>query len=314
MNATSLSRRDACRMIAAGTVGLTLSPTFSGAAEKSAQKKFRFNYILASSLYGTLPVEVVLEQAPKTGAQWLDIWPKVHGNQREQMEEMGHDKFAELLRKYKVRLGCISRYDLGPFGLQEEMKVAKKFGARLLICHSRGPKNLEGEDLKKGVAEFLENLKPHIAAAEEQGVVIGIENHSASLIHTPDSIRYFNDGIRSKNIGLALAPYHLPQDPGLIAQLIDDLGPRLAHFYAWEHGKGSMTKLPKEEEMLQLPGYGSLDFKPILASLKKINFQGWTSIFMHPVPRGIPILPTAEECTAAINKSRDYLERCLAKA
>ncbi|MCA9443401.1 MAG: sugar phosphate isomerase/epimerase, partial [Candidatus Omnitrophica bacterium] len=64
-------------------------------------------------------------------------------------------------------------------------------------------------------------------------------------------------------------------------------------------------------EMKQLPGYGELDFVPILAALKKINYAGWTSIFMHPVPRGIPILPTAAEVTAAINRSREYLEDCL---
>ena len=33
---------------------------------------------------------------------------------------------------------------------------------------------------------------------------------------------------------------------------------------------------------------------------------------MHPVPRGIPILDTAEEVTAEINRARRYLESCLA--
>ena len=34
-------------------------------------------------------------------------------------------------------------------------------------------------------------------------------------------------------------------------------------------------------------------FVPIVAALKKIRYAGWTSVFMHPVPRGIPILPTS---------------------
>jgi hypothetical protein len=46
--------------------------------------------------------------------------------------------------------------------------------------------------------------------------------------------------------------------------------------------------------------------------LADIHYQGWTEIFMHPVPRGIPILPTAAEVTAEINRSRAYLEKCLA--
>ena len=85
----------------------------------------------------------------------------------------------------------------------------------------------------------------------------------------------------------------------------------MVHFYAWEHGKGAMKKLPKEEEMEQLPGFGSLDFVPIVRALKETRYEGWPSIFMHPVPRGIPILPTAREVTDAVNRSRRYLEECL---
>jgi len=82
-------------------------------------------------------------------------------------------------------------------------------------------------------------------------------------------------------------------------------------FYAWQHGNGCMTRLPKQEELLQLPGRGPLDFTPLLKALREIQYQGWTEIFMHPVPRGIPILETAEEVTNEINRSREYLAECL---
>ena len=111
----------------------------------------------------------------------------------------------------------------------------------------------------------------------------------------------------SPSLGIALAPYHLPQDPEQLGKLIEDLGDRLLHFYAWEHGHGCMTKLPKEEELLQLPARGELEFGRIVAALNAIQFAGWTEIFMHPVPRGIPILPTASEVTAEINRNRRFL-------
>ena len=74
-----------------------------------------------------------------------------------------------------------------------------------------------------------------------------------------------------------------------------------------------MKKLPKEEELLQMPGRGELDFTPLFAALKNINYKGWTEIFMHPVPRGIPILETTAEVTAEINRARKYINTCLAK-
>jgi hypothetical protein len=49
----------------------------------------------------------------------------------------------------------------------------------------------------------------------------------------------------------------------------------------------------------------------LLSALKRINYSGWTEIFMHPVPRGIPILETAAAVTAEINRSRAYLEKLL---
>jgi hypothetical protein len=45
-----------------------------------------------------------------------------------------------------------------------------------------------------------------------------------------------------------------------------------------------------------------------------MKYSGWTEIFMHPVPRGIPILETASAVTAEINRSRDYLNKLLSDA
>ena len=163
---------------------------------------------------------------------------------------------------------------------------------------------------KASVRTFFEKMKPQIAAAEKAGVTIGIENHGESY----DAIRRFAEAATSKHIGVALAPYHLkPEKPEEIARLITDLGDKLVHFYAWQHGMGCMKKLPKAQELLQMPGRGKLDFVPILAAMKKIRYAGWTEIFMHPVPRGIPILPTAAETTKEINRARRYLTTCLAK-
>ena len=299
----AVTRREFCAALGAGVAAAAL------AGEK--QEGFQLRYILGSSLYGRLKLEDILPEIRKTGAEHIDIWPEGHANQREQMEAMGHEKFAGLLQQHGVKLGILTRYDLGPFGLKPEMAVAKKLGASMLISGCGGPKGLRGDDLKAAAAKFIEQMKPHVAAAEEAGLVLGIENHGNTLLDSPDAVRRFADAVRSKHIGVALAPYHLPQDAAALGKLIEDLGERLVHFYAWQHGKGCMTKLPKEEELLQMPGRGPLDFTPLVAALKKIGYRGWTEVFMHPVPRGIPILPTAAEVTAEVVKAQRYLEGCL---
>lgn len=260
-------------------------------------------------MYGYLYLGEILPEVAKCGASHIDIWPKRHGNQREQLADMGEELFQSLLDRHDVSLGCITQYALGPFRLQDEMRLAQRLGCHTMVTGGSGPKNLKGTELKKAVGQFLEKMKPHLAVAEETGVTIAIENHGNNLIDSPDSLKYLVELRPSRNIGVALAPYHLPQDPELLSGLIRELGDAIQVFYAWEHGDGCMTRLPKEQELKQMPGRGPLDFGPLVQALADIQYAGWTEIFMHPVPRGIPILETAAEVTAEINRSRDYLEK-----
>ena len=275
-------------------------------------QEFCLRYILGSCMYGTTSLGQILPQVHVAGAEHIDVWPRVHGDQREQIDAMGEERFAALLTEHRVSLGISTRFDLGPFGLQEEMAFAGRFSAKMLVTGSKGPKGLEGAALKAAVQVFADQLKPHIEAAAEQNVVIAIENHGSALIESPDSMKWLVELCASPYLGIALAPYHLPDDAQMIAQLIEDLGEGLALFYGWQHGMGCHEKRPKEEELMQLPGRGQLDFTPLMAALKKIGYAGWTEIFMHPVPRGIPILATVDAVTAQINRARGYLEECLA--
>lgn len=295
------TRRQFCGIMAAATCVPPLA----------AAEPFRLRYALASCMYGTMDLSVILPEVLKIGAEHIDLWPRVHGNQREQVEAMGHEKFASLLQEHGVKLGVITRYDLGPFKLTDEMNLLKKLGGTTLVTGGEGPINLKGDALKAAVKDFAEKMKPHVAQAEEHGVTIGIENHGHNLIASPDSLKWLVEFAPSKNIGVALAPYHLEQDAAAIAKLVEHMGDRMVVFYAWQHGDGCMTKLPKERELLQMPGRGPLDFAPILAAMKKVGFAGYTEIFMHPVPRGVPILDTAGQVTAEINRSKTYLDRCL---
>jgi len=309
MNQPSISRRQ----FGAATTAAFASGLLSQPSSAEESKEFKLNYLLGSCMYGYQYVGEILPEVRKTGASAIDIWPKVHGNQREQLTDLGEEKFAAMLKQHNLSLGCITQYKLGPFGLQDEMRLASRFGCQTIVTGGSGPKNLKGSELKAGVADFIEKLKPHLAVAEETGVTIAIENHANNLIDSPDSLKWLAELRPSPHLAVAIAPYHLPQDEEQLATLIEELGDAIAVFYAWQHGMGCHKKLPKDQELLQLPGRGSLDFGPLLSALKRIGYSGWTEIFMHPVPRGIPILETTAAVTAEINRSRAYLEKLLAE-
>ena len=286
-----LSRRDFLRTVPAAAVFAALS------ARAQSKDDFKIRYTLSSALYGTMPLDVILPEVVKTGAESIDIWCKVHGDQREQATALGEEAFAALLKKHGARVGASTRYPLGPFKLQEEMAWVKKHGGDLVICGCVGPKNPEGAAAK----------------AAELGVTIAVENHVNQALHHPDSIKAFADLNTSPNLGLAFAPHHLHEWQDQIPALIRYAGAKnLPFIYFQEHSEGIFKKASKEIELQQLPGFGGgLDYRLVVKALRDVRFKGVAEIFMHPTPRGIPILPTVGEITAAVNKSRAYLDKCI---
>jgi sugar phosphate isomerase/epimerase len=302
-----LSRRDFLRTVPAAAAFAALS------ARAQTKDDFKIRYTLSSALYGTMPLEVILPEVAKVGAESIDIWCKVHGDQREQATALGEEAFAALLKKHGARVGSSTRYPLGPFRIQEEMAWVKKHGGDLVICGCAPAKDPAGEAAKSAIKKFLEDMKPHVAKAEELGVTIAIENHIGQVLQHPDSLRYFAEFNRSAHLGVAFAPHHLHPWAEQIPSLIRELGAKnLPFVYFQEHSEGIFKKASKEVEMQQLPGYGGgLDYRLVVKALRDVHFKGVAEIFMHPTPRGIPILPTVAEVTAAVNKSRAYLDKCL---
>ncbi len=301
-----MDRRKACQLIGASLA----SPAFLQAAESS----FQLRYVLSSAMFGDMPLDSVLGQVAKAGCESVDIWRKGHATHREQIEEMGDDAFQSLLKKHGTKMSVSTCYPLGPFKQDEEMRWVNKNGGAMTVCGSggMGEKDPVGAEAKKQVQAFFEKLKPHYELAEELGVTMAIENHKNAMLSSPDSIRYFVELNPSKNVGIAFAPHHLHDAIEEIPKLIRECGKEnLPFFYFQEYHPSSKKPMATEEELKQMPGFGSLDYVPILEALREVKFEGLSEIFMHPTPRGTPILDTAEEISAAINQSRAYLTKCL---
>lgn len=302
-----MKRRNAIQLMASGAV----LP-----APAQTRGEFKLRYVLSSAMFGHQPLDDVLSQAAATGAGSVDIWRKVHATHREQISKMGDEAFQGLLKKFQTKMSVSTCYPLGPFKQDDELRWVKKNGGTLTVCGSgrMGAIDPVGAEARKQVVAFFEKLKPHYELAAELGVTMAIENHKNSMLSSPDSMRYFAELNPSKHVGIAFAPHHLHDAVGEIPKLIRELGKvQLPFFYFQEHHLSSKKKMSKEDELKQLPGFGKLDYVPILAALKEIKFDGLSEIFMHPVPRGIPVLPSGNEIAKVINQSRTYLEDCLSK-
>jgi len=296
-------------------VGAVAGREAFGAETRAKAETFRLRYVLSTNQYGTLPIwEIVKEMKPE-GCEGIEVWAGRWGKQREQIDYLGHERFAQMLKESGATVACYTCMDPGFIKCEPHMRAMVKFGGNMIVAGfpnvPRG-KDLRGGELRTAIRGSLEKLKPISAVAGELGVQLAIENHLNGLLETPDGCRILADEIKDKHVGISLAPFHLPQDAELLGKLTADLGSKVLYFYAWQQGDGSGDLAPSKQKR-QLPGIGPLDFKPMLAALKKNGFNGWTSVFMHPTPRGAPLHPTPKEVTAELNKARAYLDRELAK-
>lgn len=269
---------------------------------------FRFHFITGSLLYGKQPLEKILPEMAKMNDEALDLWPPVHADHRKYIELWGEKEFVRRLRQFNLTCEIITRYDLKPDQLAGEFPVAQRIGAKMIITGF--PRRRKGQSVKSEIIEMVDTLAPLAEKAGKFGLKLGIENHSSMVLETFEAIHLFAEKIDNPEcLGIALAPYHLPQDNQELARLIEALGPKLCHYYAWQHGNGCMKPMPREKELLQLPGRGPLDFAPMIRALEKIRYSHRTEIFMHATPRGNMIHDSIEQVTTEIVKAKKYLER-----
>ena len=274
--------------LAAGGAGLSHSAL--AFAKPPARTEAPLKYILGSCMYGYTKLEEILPEVAKVGASAIDIWPKVHGSQREQLDEMGERRFAELLRDTSrpARLHhAVQAWPLWVAGGDEAGAAARMPH----YCHGRPRATWsQGKGAEAGGwAIHLANAAPLGGGGRNRSDHRDRESRQqsdrvAGLVEMACRARAASAGRR------VWRPTICPKTLKLLSGLIGQLGQRIAVFYAWQHGMGCHQKLPKEQELLQMPGRGDLDFKPLLDALSTSGFRGWTEIFMHPVPRGIPIL------------------------
>src|SRR6187401_1730147 len=98
----------------------------------------KLRFALASCLYGTTPLAEILPEMKKLGVDEVDVWPKKHGAQREEIDALGIAATRKLLDKHGVKLTAITRFDLGLPRLAEEIPLAKELGASLLVTGVTG--------------------------------------------------------------------------------------------------------------------------------------------------------------------------------
>jgi sugar phosphate isomerase/epimerase len=292
---TLLARRPFLHKLAGGALGaLGLAGAARPAWAAPAAPGGRWTMRLATSsvMFADLPIEQVCQRVARLGLEAIDIWcpfgPCQHLDDVD--KRLGPEGLKELLARHKLALCAVSVYGVG---LSRYAKLMRGLGGGIAVRESQYGK-FKPEELSAQMRAFFEKLKPQIDLAAECQVRLAIENHGNAVLDSLDSFKAFVDlNPAPKQVGLALAPYHLQAGKVSVAEAIGVCGSQLLFFYAWQQA----------DDFAQLPGHGKTDFTPWLQALAKINYPHHVAIFMHGHP-------AADEMEKAVAKSRDYLKEC----
>ena len=264
------------------------------ALARGSESAWQMRLSTSSIHYLHLPIEQACERIAALEFPAIDIWsahqncPHLDDVQR-RLEAEG---LKDLLARYKLKLFAFSVYR---GGYPKYAELLGKVGGGVAIRGSSRP--VPANELPARMREFLDQLKPEIELAEKHDSYVAVENHGHALLDSLDSFKAFTDLNTSPRLGIALAPYHVQGLGESVEKAIEICGKQLFFFYAWQRGKGTE----------QLPGHGPTDFVPWIAALAKAGYCGYVNPFMHG-----DLEPDA--MSAALAKSRDYLQDCYRKA
>jgi sugar phosphate isomerase/epimerase len=282
-----LSRR--CFLAAAGTsaaAAATMSTApFSSCWGQDAVKKNRFRYALCNEMFGDMPLDKAFAFVAKCGYQGVEIAPFTVGMPK----PVSSQRRAEIVQAAKkVNLEIVGLHWLlaktEGFHLTTADADARKktsayfvelgqlcadLGGKIMVLGSPQQRNLApGMTKEQGMKNAAECLQAAMPALEKLGVVVALEplapaetNFMNSAAEGVELMKLVN----STSCRLHLDCKAMSAEPTPIPELIKKYRDVFVHFHANDANRLG-------------PGFGKLDFKPILQTLADIDYPGWVSV------------------------------------
>jgi sugar phosphate isomerase/epimerase len=154
------------------------------------------------------------------------------------------------------------------------LTLARELGAPNITTEPGGPVE-PGASWNAALKLFVEMLKPVIAHAEKEGVLLLIEPEPGLLIETADQFLELMKHLDSPAVGLNFDIGHafcVKDDP---ASTI----PRLAKFIRHFHFEDiAATRVHHH----LIPGDGAIDFAATIRAIRGIGYTGWVTVELYP--------------------------------
>jgi sugar phosphate isomerase/epimerase len=153
--------------------------------------------------------------------------------------------------------------------LRALVELCADLGGRVIVLGSPQQRNLAaGVSYEDGEAYAAEVLHQVVPACAQFGVTIGLEplgSAETNFMLTAESAIHLAKQVGPKHCRVNLDVKAMSTEAKSIAEVIRASHEWLVHFHA-------------NDPNLLGPGMGEVDFKPIFAALKEVDYKGWVSV------------------------------------
>lgn len=242
-----------------------------------------------------------LEIAPFTVSDYAtDITPEDRARIRRQAEEAGleivglHWLLAKTEGFYMTSPDAEVRHKTAAY-FGQLSRLCADLGGRVMVCGSPQQRNLlPGVSHAQAMEYAAEVFREAAPAFERDNVVLALEPLAPSetdFMQTADQAVELAEMIGSSHVRLHLDCKAMSSEAVPIPELIRRHHAMLAHFHV-------------NDPNLQGPGFGELDFVPILEALGQVDYDGWVSVEVFDYTPGVERLA---------KQSIEYLLDCMNK-
>ncbi len=176
--------------------------------------------------------------------------------------------------------------------LGELARLCRDVGGRVLVFGSPQQRNvLPGVTPEQAIDHAVEVFTAALPTIEDCDVVLALEPlgpAEGNFLNTASSAATLIERIGSPHCRLHLDTKAMSSEGTPIPEIIEQHADLLEHFHTNDPNKLG-------------PGFGELDFVPILAALEKVGYNGWLSVEVFDYSPGPETLA---------RQSIEYLQRC----
>ena len=242
-----------------------------------------------------------IEIAPFTIADYAtDITARRRAEVRRQADEAGlevtglHWLLAKTEGFYLTSPDAETRHKTAEY-FGELARLCADFGGKVIVLGSPQQRNLlPGVTHDQATEHAADVIRMALPVLEETGVTLALEPlgpEEGDFMRTADKAVALAEMIASPRVRLHLDVKAMSTESKPITDIIRDNHALLAHFHANDPNR-------------QGPGFGEVDFMPILQTLGEVDYGGWVSVEVFDYTPGIQRLAS---------QSIEYMQDCLAK-